>query len=79
MRPAVSLPDQVLNFAEGQGEDSIASVPDVKAPTGDKEDVLGAHSSFKDHRAESEAHREDSQFVWLAIACISLTACVAGH
>ena len=33
----------------------MASVPDVKAPTGDKEDVLGAHSSFRDHRAESEA------------------------
>ena len=46
---------QVMNYADGQGEDSMASVPDVSVPTGDKEDVLGAHSSFKDHRAESEA------------------------
>ena len=46
---------QVLNYEDGQGEDSMATIPDVKAPSGDKEDVLGAHSSFRDHRAESEA------------------------
>eukprot|EP00439_Symbiodinium_sp_Y106_P048478 s377_g6.t1 len=55
---------KVLNYEDGQGEDSMATIPDVKAPSGDKEDVLGAHSSFRDHRAESEAIKELTNMVF---------------
>jgi len=55
---------KVENFASGQGEDSMANVPDPQVPTGDKEDVLGAHSSFRDHRAESEAIKELTNMVF---------------
>ena len=73
---------QVLNYEDGQGEDSMATIPDVKAPSGDKEDVLGAHSSFRDHRAESEAGFSCRKFMLMSVllACsISSLDALAGY
>jgi len=57
---------QVLNHAAGPGEDEMPSMdPGAPAPPqGEKEDVLGAHSSFKEHRDESEAIKDLTNMIF---------------
>lgn len=54
---------QVLNHAAGPGEDEMPSIAPA-APQGEKEDVLGAHSSFKEHRDESEAIKDLTNMIF---------------
>lgn len=54
---------QVLNHAAGPGEDEMPSMA-APAPQGEKEDVLGAHSSFKEHRDESEAIKDLTNMIF---------------
>jgi len=56
----------VKNFGSGEGEDLsiVQEVKPQKVPEEDKEDVLAAHSSFKDHRDESFAIKELSNMVF---------------
>eukprot|EP00930_Biecheleria_cincta_P040460 TRINITY_DN27720_c0_g1_i1.p1 TRINITY_DN27720_c0_g1~~TRINITY_DN27720_c0_g1_i1.p1 ORF type:complete len:468 (+),score=75.38 TRINITY_DN27720_c0_g1_i1:148-1551(+) len=56
---------KVTNYASGEGEAAIEETEKPKAiPAGEKEDVLGSHSSFKSHRDESEAIKELSNMVF---------------
>lgn len=57
---------KVVNYASGEGEAVAAAEPVVPklVPEEEKEDVLGSHSSFKDHRDESEAIKELSNMVF---------------
>ncbi|CAJ1396077.1 unnamed protein product [Effrenium voratum] len=54
---------KVMNYASGPGEDTLPSAAEPEASK-EKEDVLGAHSSFKDHREESEAIKELTNMVF---------------
>jgi len=56
---------KVTNYAPGEGEPSVEEPEKPKTiPEGEKEDVLGSHSSFKAHRDESEAIKELSNMVF---------------
>jgi len=56
---------QVLNHASGPGEDDVPTfVAPAPVPQAEKEDVLGAHSSFKEHRDESEAIKELTNMIF---------------
>lgn len=59
---------KITNFATGAGEESIAKAEPAKPLTdAEKEDMLSAHSSFKDHRDESEAIKELTNMVFKLI------------
>lgn len=54
---------EVLNYASGPGEDEVLVAPPIGAAQ-EKEDALGAHSSFKEHRDESEAIKELTNMIF---------------
>jgi len=59
---------KLTNFAAGPGEEVVAQAEPAKVLTdAEKEEILSAHSSFKDHRDESEAIKELTNMVFKLI------------